>query len=318
MSETSYTGRHRPAPQPSRGRRLAVPVTLLGATVVAAVVVRDVGASPLRTSSGAFADSARLAAMTSSRGAGGAADGGGAGSTAAATPDRADALAALAASRADSSRASRSAARAQASPQRGSVRAELMATEAAARARATAARAAATKAAAAKAAAARAAAATPESTRPSGVGGGTGNPGPDRTAGPIAGDRRWVSPFSGYSLTSGFGSRWGKMHNGQDLAAAMGTPVRALSSGKVLFAGWDSTGYGNFVKIQYWDGTVAWYAHNGQLTVSVGQSVAPGQTVALSGNSGNSTGPHLHLEIHPGGGGAVPPTAWLRTKGINL
>ena len=126
----------------------------------------------------------------------------------------------------------------------------------------------------------------------------------------------WVAPIgAGYTLTSGFGMRWGAMHPGQDFAIPIGTEVRAMSSGTVLLAG-SSGGYGNKVEIQYWDGTVSWYAHNSSLKVSQGQSVSPGQVVALSGNSGHSTGPHLHMEIHPANGDPVPPLGWLQTMGI--
>ncbi|MDQ6896344.1 MAG: M23 family metallopeptidase [Actinomycetota bacterium] len=126
----------------------------------------------------------------------------------------------------------------------------------------------------------------------------------------------WVAPVGpGSQLTSGFGMRWGVMHPGQDFAVPVGTPVRAMSSGTVTFAGW-SGGYGNKVEIQYWDGTVSWFAHNSQLLVAQGEQVTPGETVSLSGNTGHSTGAHLHLEIHPGNGTPVPPIGWLTAKGI--
>jgi murein DD-endopeptidase MepM/ murein hydrolase activator NlpD len=130
--------------------------------------------------------------------------------------------------------------------------------------------------------------------------------------------QRWVKPFSNYTLTSGFGWRWGRMHPAQDLAAPTGTPVYALSTGRVIFAGWSNEGYGYMVRIRYWDGTVSWYAHNSRLLVSVGDTVTPGQKVSYSGNTGNSTGPHLHLEIHPDGGAAVAPKTWLAKRGIYL
>ncbi|MDN5794528.1 MAG: M23 family metallopeptidase [Intrasporangium sp.] len=129
---------------------------------------------------------------------------------------------------------------------------------------------------------------------------------------------RWVSPISNYTLTSGYGWRWGRMHPAQDLAAPIGTPVRALSTGTVIFAGWSNEGYGQFVKIRYWDGTVSWFAHNSRLLVSVGEQVKPGQVVSYSGSTGNSTGPHLHLEIHPHDGAPVSPRPWLTQKGVHL
>ena len=134
----------------------------------------------------------------------------------------------------------------------------------------------------------------------------------------LAAAHRWVSPLASYTLTSGYGWRWGKLHPAQDLATPVGSRVHSLSSGTVVFAGWDSTGYGNLVRIQYWDGTVSFMAHNSRLAVSVGEKVAPGQLVAYSGNTGHSTGPHVHLEIHPGGGDAIPPMPWLASHGIRL
>ncbi len=125
----------------------------------------------------------------------------------------------------------------------------------------------------------------------------------------------WVPPINGsYSLSSGFGMRWGAMHPAQDFAIPVGTPVKALSSGTVIFAG-VSGGYGNKVELQLWDGTVVWYAHNSKLLVRQGDTVSPGEVVSLSGNTGHSTGPHLHLEIHPGGGTPVNPLGWLRSHG---
>ncbi|MDN5764240.1 MAG: M23 family metallopeptidase [Humibacillus sp.] len=134
----------------------------------------------------------------------------------------------------------------------------------------------------------------------------------------LAAAHRWVSPLASYTLTSGYGFRWGKLHPAQDLATSVGSQVHSLSSGTVVSAGWDSTGYGNLVRIQYWDGTVSFMAHNSRLVVSAGETVAPGQLVAYSGNTGHSTGPHVHLEIHPGGGDAVPPMPWLAGHGIRL
>ena len=125
----------------------------------------------------------------------------------------------------------------------------------------------------------------------------------------------WV-PFidGGYQLTSGFGMRWGSMHPGQDFAVPVGTPVKAMSSGTVIFAGWQG-GYGNKVEIQYWDGTVSWFCHNSKLVVTQGEKVTPGELVSMSGNTGHSTGPHIHVEIHPQDGSPVPPLPWLKKMG---
>lgn len=126
---------------------------------------------------------------------------------------------------------------------------------------------------------------------------------------------KWVPAIAGAAFTSGFGWRWGKMHEGNDFATPVGTPVHSMSTGTVTFAGWES-GYGNKVEITYWDGTLSVYAHLSSISVSVGDKVDPGEVVALSGNTGHSTGPHLHLEIHPNGGAAVDPAPWLHDHGL--
>ena len=121
---------------------------------------------------------------------------------------------------------------------------------------------------------------------------------------------RWVEPISGGNFTSGFKMRWGRMHEGNDFATPVGTPVKAMSTGTVVYTGWWGGG-GNTTKIQYWDGTVSFFEHQSRITAKVGQQVSPGEVVGYSGNTGHSTGPHLHLEIHPKGGDAVNPTPWL-------
>lgn len=132
------------------------------------------------------------------------------------------------------------------------------------------------------------------------------------------GSKAWVNPINGgYHLTSPFGWRWGRLHSGQDMACPTGTPVRSISSGVVKFAGWAGA-LGYKVEVLHWDGTVSWYGHNSRLRVTEGQQVEAGQLIALSGSTGHSTGPHLHLEIHPNGGNAVPPSRWLAAHGVDL
>jgi murein DD-endopeptidase MepM/ murein hydrolase activator NlpD len=131
----------------------------------------------------------------------------------------------------------------------------------------------------------------------------------------LARARAWRLPITHYTLTSGFGQRWGRLHAGNDFAAPVGSRLVAMSSGTVTFAGAQS-GYGNIVKIRYWNGTVSYYGHMDRVTARVGQKVGPGSLVGYSGNTGHSTGPHLHLEIHPGGHGPVNPMPWLRAHGI--
>jgi murein DD-endopeptidase MepM/ murein hydrolase activator NlpD len=89
-----------------------------------------------------------------------------------------------------------------------------------------------------------------------------------------------------------------------------------MSRGTVILAG-TVAGLGNKVEIRYWDGTVSWYGHLSRIDVRKGQTVVPGQRVGAVGNTGNSFGSHLHLEIHPtGGDDPVDPYPWLQRKGL--
>jgi murein DD-endopeptidase MepM/ murein hydrolase activator NlpD len=126
---------------------------------------------------------------------------------------------------------------------------------------------------------------------------------------------KWLLPITGATFTSGFGWRWGRMHEGNDFGTPVGTRLGSMSTGTVIFAGAEG-GYGNKVEIEYWDGTVSVYGHMSQIDVVVGQQLAPGDLVGLSGNTGHSTGPHLHLEIHPTGGAAIDPAPWLHAHGL--
>jgi len=118
----------------------------------------------------------------------------------------------------------------------------------------------------------------------------------------------FVWPVHGI-LTSGFGWRWGRMHEGIDLAVPSGTPVVAAAAGTVIVAGWLG-GYGNLVVVDHGNGVSTAYGHNTSVTVGVGQSVAQGQLIAYSGNTGHSTGPHLHLEVRINGS-PVDPLGYL-------
>jgi murein DD-endopeptidase MepM/ murein hydrolase activator NlpD len=123
--------------------------------------------------------------------------------------------------------------------------------------------------------------------------------------------------FNGYhwpaqgTLTSGYGWRWGRMHNGIDIAGPIGTPVIAAASGEVIFSGWNSGGYGNLIKIRHPDSSVTLYAHNNKNIVVEGEQILQGQQIAEMGSTGYSTGSHLHFEIHPNGDSAVNPIAFL-------
>jgi murein DD-endopeptidase MepM/ murein hydrolase activator NlpD len=128
-----------------------------------------------------------------------------------------------------------------------------------------------------------------------------------------------VLPVSGARLTSGFGSRWGTVHAGIDLAAPMQTPEYAAVDGVVLKAG-AASGYGLAVYIQHANGDVTVYGHMDSILVNEGQVVRAGQTIALLGNQGRSTGPHLHFEVHVGGmnGTKIDPLPWLRARGVKI
>ncbi|MEA5511663.1 peptidoglycan DD-metalloendopeptidase family protein [Crocosphaera sp. UHCC 0190] len=120
----------------------------------------------------------------------------------------------------------------------------------------------------------------------------------------------YIWPSKGV-LTSGFGRRWGRMHKGIDIAAPVGTPIMAAAPGEVVYAGWNSGGYGNLVKVRHPDGSMTLYAHNSRILVRRGQQVDQGQQISEMGSTGYSTGPHLHFEVHPSGGAAQNPMAFL-------
>jgi murein DD-endopeptidase MepM/ murein hydrolase activator NlpD len=115
-------------------------------------------------------------------------------------------------------------------------------------------------------------------------------------------------PVSG-SVTSGFGYRWGRMHEGVDIAVGQGTAVQAAGAGTVIYAGWLG-GYGNLAVVDHGNGLSTAYAHNSSLVSAVGQSVAAGEVIAYSGSTGHSTGPHVHFEVRLNGD-AVDPLGYL-------
>ena len=106
----------------------------------------------------------------------------------------------------------------------------------------------------------------------------------------------YIKPITGGTLTSTFKWRWGRMHKGIDWAVPKGTAVRASCGGTVVSAGW-SGGYGNCITIRHPDGKQTRYGHLSKILVSAGQKVDQGQKIALSGNTGRSTGPPVHFEI---------------------
>lgn len=107
---------------------------------------------------------------------------------------------------------------------------------------------------------------------------------------------KYICPVSGYTISSCYGARWGRQHEGVDLAVDVGQTVMATADGTVVRAEYYS-GYGYCVDIDHGNGVLSRYGHLSRIDVSVGQAVSQGEYIALSGNTGNSTGPHLHFEL---------------------
>jgi murein DD-endopeptidase MepM/ murein hydrolase activator NlpD len=126
-------------------------------------------------------------------------------------------------------------------------------------------------------------------------------PGPPSSAGLI-----W--PVNG-PVVSPFGMRWGRMHEGIDIAVPSGTPIHAAASGRVVYSGWMS-GYGNLVAIDHGGGLSTAYAHQSQIGASLGQSVSQGQVIGYVGCTGHCFGPHLHFEVRVNGA-PVDPLGYL-------
>ncbi|SSC21996.1 Peptidase M23, partial [Klenkia terrae] len=127
-----------------------------------------------------------------------------------------------------------------------------------------------------------------------------------------------VLPVQG-RLTSGYGPRWGTRHYGLDFAAPMLTQEVAAADGVVLRAG-PASGFGLAVYIQHDNGDVTVYGHMDSIQVQAGDVVEAGDPIALVGNRGQSTGPHLHFEVHEGGmnGPRLDPASWLAERGVDL
>lgn len=120
------------------------------------------------------------------------------------------------------------------------------------------------------------------------------------------------------TFTSGFGPRWGSAHNGVDIANEIGTPIYAVMDGTVISAG-PASGFGNWVRVQHGDGSISVYGHMqaNMIYVREGQPVRCGDNIAGIGSEGQSTGPHLHFEIHTSGG-PIDPVPWFAQYGISL
>ncbi|PKW08646.1 Murein DD-endopeptidase MepM and murein hydrolase activator NlpD, contain LysM domain [Streptomyces sp. 1222.5] len=132
--------------------------------------------------------------------------------------------------------------------------------------------------------------------------------------------KQYTLPTSSYTITSTFGqagSMWSSgYHTGLDFAAPTGTLIKAIHSGTITQAGWAGS-YGYRTVLTLDDGTELWFCHQSSISVSVGQKVSTGELIGRVGATGNVTGPHLHLEVHPGGDATgIDPMAWLRGKGL--
>ena len=129
-------------------------------------------------------------------------------------------------------------------------------------------------------------------------------------------DASWISPVSGYTVTSPFGMRVhpvlgvSRMHNGIDMACAQGTPIYATRAGKVTVASYQAGGAGNYVSINHLDGFSSIYMHMTHYVVSAGQNVSQGQLIGYVGSTGLSTGPHLHFGVSYAGT-YVNPMAYI-------
>lgn len=131
----------------------------------------------------------------------------------------------------------------------------------------------------------------------------------------------WIAPVRGYELTGRFadgGGYWSSgSHTGLDFATATGSPIRSVANGEVVSTGYDGA-YGHKTVVRLPDGTEVWYCHQDTWSVDPGERVDRGEVIGTVGATGNVTGPHLHLEIRPGGGDPVDPEASLQGHRVEL
>ncbi len=128
----------------------------------------------------------------------------------------------------------------------------------------------------------------------------------------------WVMPLASYRLSAGFGETsylWSTVHTGLDLSTSIGSEIMSVANGTVTEVGYDGS-YGNKTVVTLEDGTEIWYCHQTSFAAEVGDKVTAGEVIGYVGSTGNSTGPHLHLEVRPGGGDPVDPYAALTAHGL--
>lgn len=129
----------------------------------------------------------------------------------------------------------------------------------------------------------------------------------------------WVIPMAGAEITSCYGQRGGALHAGIDFALPAGTPIHSAAAGTVVKAGDVGDGYGTSVFIDHGNGYLTHYAHQSSLKVSVGDRVGVGEVIGYEGSTGDSTGPHLHFEVHQGQmWNQIDPAPFLRARGIDV
>ena len=133
-----------------------------------------------------------------------------------------------------------------------------------------------------------------------------------RPAGPVTRKVLFEAPVKGYRINSAFGLRKltieakARAHKGVDIAAPKGTSVYTTAEGKVIRAGFQAGGYGNFIEVKHPNGLSSVYGHLSRIDVHTGQQVASGERIGLVGSTGYSTGPHLHFEVRRSGGQVNP------------
>ena len=131
-------------------------------------------------------------------------------------------------------------------------------------------------------------------------------------------ENQWILPLESYRITATFGLSsylWSSVHTGLDFSAPTGSTIRSVANGVVTEMGYDGS-YGNKTVVTLDDGTELWYCHQTSQLVSVGDVVRGGESIGTVGSTGNTTGPHLHLEVRPGGGDPVSPLSTLAVHGV--
>jgi murein DD-endopeptidase MepM/ murein hydrolase activator NlpD len=126
----------------------------------------------------------------------------------------------------------------------------------------------------------------------------------------------WMAPTEA-RITSYFGMRDGRLHGGTDFGSFEGDPISVVGDGTVTYVGYEAGGYGNVVYVDHGDGVETRYAHASEVLVNVGDEVSKGDTIILTGSTGNVTGPHLHFEVLIDGE-KVDSLAWLEEQGVDV